>query len=110
MYPKRDNRFEVLKLYAKGYDKEFYLREISKLTKIPVKTIQNTLFILEKENLLKSRISGRNKYFYLNLDNAATKLTLIQTEIYKTKIFLKIQQNFCFLPVMALITNVILLI
>lgn len=87
MYQKRNNELEVIVLYLLGYDKQYYLREISKLTKIPLKTVQTTLNILEKNSILKSKTIGKNKYFRLNLDNIQTKHYLLQAEIYKTSLF-----------------------
>lgn len=88
MYQKRNKDLEVLKLYTKGYENQFYLREISKLTGIPLKTTQTLLAHLEKKNILKSEKKGKNKYFKLNLDNIQTKFYLLQTEIYKTDLLL----------------------
>lgn len=89
MYQKRNNRLEIITLYSGDYKKRFYLREIVKLSKIPLKTIQNTLMVLEKEKILKSKVEGKNKYFNLNIDNIQTKLILLQSEIYKTNLFLE---------------------
>lgn len=89
MYTNRNNRLEVLKLYTKGYTQEFYLREISRLSKIPLKTTQNIVSFLEEAKLLKSNVRGKNKYFMLNLDNIAVKYSLIEAEVYKTLLFLE---------------------
>jgi predicted nucleotidyltransferase len=89
MYQKGNNIFVVISLYRGNYHAEFYLRQISTITKIPLKTCQNTLLTLEKEKILKSRIDGKNKYFSLNRENVQTKLILLQAEIYKTKVFLE---------------------
>jgi len=80
---------EILGLYSKGYNKQFYLREIGVLTKIPLKTTQNTISQLEQKKVLKSTAHGRNKYFRLNLGNALTKFYLLQAELHKTRLFLK---------------------
>ena len=71
-----------------NYRNQFYLREISKLSKIPLKTTQRVLGYLENLRILKSRLHGKNKYFQLNLENIETKLYLLQSEIYKTMVFL----------------------
>ena len=44
MYQKKNNIFSIVSLYTKDYKKKIYLREISKLTNLPVKTIQNLPF------------------------------------------------------------------
>jgi len=89
MYLKRNNEFEVLGLYLGGYTKQLYLREISRLAKLPLKNTQNVANVLEKSRILKSSRRGKNKYFSLNLDNIQTKLYLLQSEIYKTLVFLE---------------------
>lgn len=89
MYQKRNKELEVIALYSGDYKSRFYLRQISQLTKIPLKTVQNILSLLEKNKILKSKIEGKNKYFSLNLDNIKTKSYLLQTEIYKTDVFLE---------------------
>ena len=87
MYQKRNKELEILDLYLEDYSKQIYLREISALTKIPLKTTQNMTLALESGNILKSVVRGRNKYFTLNVDNPQTKLNLLQAEIYRTILF-----------------------
>ena len=89
MYQKRNKELEVIILYRENYKAEFYLRQISRLTKLPLKTCQNILSVLEKDKILKSKTEGKNKYFSLNLENIKTKSYLLQAEIYKTDIFLE---------------------
>ena len=94
MYQKGNKHSEILSLYLKGYKNEFYLREISKLAKLPLKTTQNLVNHLEKKRILKSSISGKNKYFSLNLDNITTKFYLINAELQKTLSFIDKYQSF----------------
>ncbi len=89
MYQKRNNESMILQLYLGDYKAQFYLREISKLAELPLKTTQNTVLSLEKDSILKSAVHGKNKYFKLNLDNIQTKMRLLQTEIQKTISFLE---------------------
>lgn len=89
MYPERNNNLEVISLYRTSYGKRFYLREISKLAKLPLKTSQNALSILEKAKILNSKKEGKNKYFSLNRKNIAAKSMLLQAEIYKTDQFVE---------------------
>ncbi|MBU2634486.1 MAG: nucleotidyltransferase domain-containing protein [Nanoarchaeota archaeon] len=89
MYQKRNKGLGILTLYLRDYTKQFYLREISKLTKIPLKTTQNLILDLEEKKILKSILRGKNKYFRLNLDNIETKFYLLQSEIYRSLLFLK---------------------
>lgn len=87
MYQKRNRELEIVALFLGDYKRQFYLREISKLTKIPLKTTQTLISHLEKDKILRSMISGKNKYFRLNLDNIQTKLYLLQSELHRTAIF-----------------------
>jgi len=89
MYLKRNKELGIIALYSGDFKARFYLRQISRLIKIPLKTCQNILIELEKEKILKSKIEGKNKYFSLNLENISTKSYLLKAEIYKTDIFLK---------------------
>jgi len=94
MYLNRNYGLEVISLFRKSYNAKFYLREISKLSIISLKTCQNALSRLEKDKVLKSKIEGKNKYFSLNLENIKTKLYLLQSEIYKTDQFIEKYPNF----------------
>jgi len=89
MYLKRNKELEVLGLYLRNYAQQLYLREISRLAKLPLKNTQNVLNTLEKGRILKSSLKGKNKYFSLNLDNIQTKLFLLQAEVHKTLLFLE---------------------
>jgi len=94
MYLNRNNELEVISLFRGNYKSRFYLREISKLTKIPLKTCQNMLLNLENIKVLKSKTEGKNKYFSLNLENIKTKSYLLQAEIYQTDIFIEKYSQF----------------
>ena len=89
MYQKRNKELSIIALYSGDYKLEFYLRQISKLSKLPLKTCQNTLTNLENEKILKGKVEGKNKYFSLNLDNIYVKSYLLKAEIYKMEMFLE---------------------
>jgi len=89
MYLNRNNELEIISLFRGNYKARFYLRQISKLSKLPLKTCQNALAELENAKILKSKIEGKNKYFSLNLENIKTKSYLQQAEIYKTDLFIE---------------------
>ncbi len=109
MYQIRNKELNVIALYSGNYGTKFYLRQISRLAKLPLKTCQNTLVNLEKERILKSKVEGKNKYFSLNLDNIQTKSYLLKAEIYKTDNFLEKYSEFkTFLK--SLHTNILLII
>lgn len=109
MYQKRNKELVIIALYSGDYESRFYLRQISKLAKIPLKTCQNILANLEKERILKSQLEGKNKYFSLNLENIQTKSSLLKSEINKTDIFLEKYPEFkTFLK--SLNTNILIII
>ena len=94
MYSIRNNELEIISLFRIDYKARFYLREISRSLKIPLKTCQNILSYLEKTKILKSKIEGKNKYFFLNLENIRTKFYLLRSEIYKTDLFIETYPRF----------------
>ena len=94
MYKIRNNEIEIISLFRKNYKTRFYLREISKLSKLPLRTCQNTLRKLELSKILKSKLEGKNKYFFLNLENIHTKHYLLQAEIHLTNFFLEKYSQF----------------
>ena len=89
MYLIRNDECEVLTLFVGGYNKQFFLREISRLASLPLKTSQNTVNYLTENNILKSALKGKHRYLRLNLENIQTKFLLLQTEIYRTILFLE---------------------
>lgn len=89
MYRKRNNELEIMSLYRLNYKARFYLREISKLSNLPLKTCHATLRNLETAKLLKSKTEGKNKYFSLNMENIKSKYYLHQAELYQTLQFIE---------------------
>ena len=89
MYRKRNRELDIIALFLGDYKRQFYLREISKLAKIPLKTTQTLIWHLEKDKILKSMISGKNKYFKLNLENLQTKFYVLQSELHRTAMFIE---------------------
>ncbi|HLD04394.1 MAG TPA: nucleotidyltransferase domain-containing protein [Candidatus Nanoarchaeia archaeon] len=94
MYLKRNDELAVLELYFGGYTRQFYLREISRRAKLPVKTTQNVVGRLEQGRILRSISKGKNKYFALNRDNVETKFCLMQAELQRTLRFLSVYPVF----------------
>ncbi len=88
MYHNQYNDLNVIKLYLENFAKKLYLREISRLSKIPLRNIQVTLSKLEEDSIIKSEFKGKNKYFCLNLDNIRIKYLILKAEIHKTITFL----------------------
>ena len=97
MYQKRNKELDVISLYTGDYKAEFYLRQIGKLARLPLKTCQNILSSLEKERILKSTVEGKNKYFSINIENISVKSYLLKAEIHKADTFLEKYPEFRYL-------------
>ncbi|MEM5815837.1 MAG: nucleotidyltransferase domain-containing protein [Candidatus Aenigmatarchaeota archaeon] len=82
-------RNRILILFCSDFRRKLYLREISKLSKIPLKTTSRIMKDLEEKNIIRYNLEGKHKYFELNLDNIETKFLLIEAEISKMFSFLK---------------------
>jgi predicted nucleotidyltransferase len=76
------NKFKVLSLFSGDYKKEVYGREAARELSMNQKTVSNILKRLEKENILRSKMEGRNKVYRLNHSNPALMhvLSIIEEE------------------------------
>ena len=59
-------RINILKLFIFNPKKEYYVREIERLIKESFDPVRRELIQLESIGLLKSRVSGRQKYYCAN--------------------------------------------
>ncbi len=95
-------QLKILALYLNNYLSQFYVREIAKLIKKSHVTLLPHLKELEKNNILKFKIEGKNKTYFLNLENnkineylsMAEKLKtlkLLEKEIFINKLYDEIQ-------------------
>ena len=89
MYKKINKEWEVIGLFTSDYNGRFFLRQISRLTKMALKSTQNVVAGLEREGVLKSKMEGKNKYFTLNLSNIRTKSYILQAELYRADKFVE---------------------
>lgn len=94
---------KILGHYLDNYKKSLHIREISRETNVDVKATQLQLKKLEKINVLSSIIRGRNKDYYLNLNNVTTKYYLIIAEVFTSIIYLK--KNFLIKKIIGEIGN-----
>ena len=85
--------FIVLEQFLDDYTKQIYGRELIKKVPLSQKNIALTLEALEKEAILKSKISGNRMYYSINLDNTEIKDILTISEIIKKINFLKQQRK-----------------
>lgn len=79
--------------FSSDYHKKIYGREIAGKLKMNQKTVSNILNKLEKENILKFEIKGKNKYYFLNNFNLQIKETIKLIEINKKLKFLEKYKN-----------------
>ena len=63
---KSKTRKAIFRLYFTNSDKEYYLRELERLLKIPVSMIRKELQRLEDEGLFKSRNKANLTFFSIN--------------------------------------------
>ena len=83
-----ENHFRILELFTKGFDKEYYIREVQKLVKISPRTAQLILEDLEKKAVLESSVKGKIKTYKIK-DSSIAAEYLILAEQYKKIAFLK---------------------
>ena len=88
MYQKRNNDLAVISIYTNGYGMRFYLRQISKLSNLPLKTCQNVLINLEKEKIdaivaLGAVIQGQTYHDILIMNTIVPKLMDISLQYKK---------------------------
>lgn len=83
-----ENHLKILAIFTKGFDKEYYIREVQKILKISTRTAQIILNDLEKRNILESTTRGKIKLYRL-VPSLITKEYITLTESYKTITFLE---------------------
>ena len=75
-------RINILKLFIFNPKKEYYVREIERLIDEAFDPVRRELIRLESTGLLKSRISGRQKYYSIDSDH--TLFPEVKSMILKT--------------------------
>lgn len=83
-----ENTLKVLSMYTRGYDKEHYIREVSRIMQISPRTSQLILSDLEKKGVLTSKQKGKTLLFSLNKQNPIAKAYVKLAEDYKLVAFL----------------------
>ena len=73
---------KILSLYTKGYNKNYYIREIQKMLQISTRTALLTLEDLEKRAILTSTRRGKIKIYQIKPD-ITTREYFVMTETYK---------------------------
>ena len=83
-----DTDLKVLSLFTKGYDKEYYIREVEKLLDVSSRTALVTLAKLEKKGILESQTRGKIKTYAIRKSTLSREFLLL-TEQYKRIQFLE---------------------
>lgn len=85
-----ENHLKILSLFTKGYDGEYYIREICRHVPLSHGTAHNILSSFEEKGVFDSEIKGRNKVFRLKKNTVAINHILL-AESYKR---LKFSENY----------------
>ena len=81
-------QLETLSLFTKGYDKEYYIREVTRKLKVSPRTALITLAKLEKRGILESKTKGRIKFYSIRKSGLSREF-MVLTEQYKKIRFLE---------------------
>lgn len=79
---------KILSLFTKGYEKEYYIREVEKLLEVSSRTALVTLAKLGKKGILESRTKGKIKSYTIKKSTISREFFLL-TEQYKKIEFLE---------------------
>jgi len=82
---------DILIPFTNNYSGKYTASELEKLTQIPQQTISRVLNQLQELNLIQFKISGKNKYYYFNLDSNQSKIIIEILEQKKSIDFILIQ-------------------
>ncbi|MEN7982709.1 MAG: nucleotidyltransferase domain-containing protein [Nanoarchaeota archaeon] len=77
------NISNILTVFFSDIEKRIYGRNLAKKLKMNQKTVANLLIFLEKQNILKSSLEGKNKYYFVNKKNIEVKEIIRLIEIDK---------------------------
>ena len=83
-----ENHLNILSLFTRGFDSEYYIREVHKILKISPRTAQLILDDLEKKGILESKLRGKIRAYKLK-KNLMTSKYLVLTEKHKEIAFLE---------------------
>ena len=83
-----ENHLRILVLFSLNPDKDYYIREISKLLHISPRTSQLILDDLEKKDILSSVVRGKIKLYKIK-DSENSKNYLDLAKAYQKTILLK---------------------
>jgi len=83
-----ETHLRVLSLFTKGFNREYYIREVHKILEISPRTAQLILDNLEKKTVLESQTKGKIRTYKIR--KSVTSLQyLVLTEHYRTLVFME---------------------
>ncbi len=82
-----ENHLKILSLFTRGFNREYYIREVHKLTGVSPRTAQIVLEDLKSKGVIESEIKGKIKVYHIRKSETARDY-LILTEQYKKIVFL----------------------
>lgn len=83
-----NNKLEIIGLYRSDYLAQFHIREIAKQLKKSHVTLLPHIKDLEQEKVLIPKKIGKNKSYFINLDNIVAKKYLLLSETNKSIAYL----------------------
>ncbi len=75
-------KLDVLSLFTRGFNKEYYIREVERMLKISPRTAQRALEFFEKKSVLESVIKGKIRLYKMKQGSSA-KIYLAIAEMHK---------------------------
>ena len=80
---------KILSLFTKGYDKEYYIREVEKLLGVSSRTAFVTLAKLEKRSILESKTKGKIKIYSIKKSIISRDYFFLTEQYKKIQLFEK---------------------
>jgi len=78
-----NKELKILTEFTSDYNNKLYGSAIASKLKMNQKTVSNILNKLEKQNIVKFKQEGKNKYYFLNKLNPSTKEVIKLVEVNK---------------------------
>lgn len=80
----RGVELEIVGLYLSDYSAKLHVRQVSRLLRANHRTVSLALKRLEERGVMKHETVGKNKQYFLNVDNLVTKEYLKNAESIRT--------------------------
>lgn len=83
-----ENHLRALSLFTRGFDREYYIREVQRMLKISPRTAQLILENLEKKAVLESKARGKIKTYRIKKSDISAEY-MVFAEHYKKLAFIQ---------------------